>query len=412
MGGEANQDIRLFTSNDTRMAIYHALLEKSHGGKLKKGVTKMVASAFSVSLRTVQRIWKHHKDFGDFRHRKTENCGRKRVQINLARFRAVPLLNRTTFSSLSETMDISQSTLCRKRKSGEIRRHSSSIKPYLRDENKKSRLRFCLSMLEDVNTPENPVFKGMYNVVHVDEKWFFMTKKNTIVYLTQDEDDPHRMVPNKNFIKKIMFLVAVARPRYDSQGNLTFNGKIGVWPFAVRVPARRTSVNRVAGTLETKPILSVTREVNRSFFIEKLLPAIREKWPREDLGNPIFIQQDNASPHLLQNDLQFVQAATQDGFDIRLMNQPPNSPDFNVLDLGFFRAIQAIKDKESTKTYDELIGAVLRAYEIYPSHKINRIFLTFQTCMIEVMKAMGSNRCKLSFSFFLNYLNLKIFLYI
>ena len=77
------------------------------------------------------------------------------------------------------------------------------------------------------------------------------------------------------------------------------------------------------------------------------------------------------------------------------MRQPPNSPDLNILDLGFFSAIQAIKDRESTKTFDELIGAVVEAYENYPTTKVNRIFLTLQSCMTEVMKAKGCNRYKL-----------------
>lgn len=62
------------SSNEKRRAIYHTLLEKSDNGKLKKGVTNMVASSFSISMRTVQRIWKQAKDFGDVNHRKTGNC--------------------------------------------------------------------------------------------------------------------------------------------------------------------------------------------------------------------------------------------------------------------------------------------------------------------------------------------------
>jgi hypothetical protein len=45
-------------SNAERRTIYEALLEKSVDGKLKRGVTKLVASQFSVHLRSVQRIWK------------------------------------------------------------------------------------------------------------------------------------------------------------------------------------------------------------------------------------------------------------------------------------------------------------------------------------------------------------------
>ncbi|KAI9110251.1 hypothetical protein K1719_018693 [Acacia pycnantha] len=58
-----------------------------------------------------------------------------------------------------------------------------------------------------------------------------------------------------------MFLVAVARPRFDSDGNETFSGKIGVFPLVTQEPAKRKSVNRPVGTLVTKPIVSVTKDV-------------------------------------------------------------------------------------------------------------------------------------------------------
>ena len=192
-----------------------------------------------------------------------------------------------------------------------------------------------------------------------------------------------------------MFL-ALARPRFDAQGNELFSGKIGVFPFVTtQEPARRTSVNRAAGTMETKPITSIKREVIRSFLIEKVLPTIKAKWPREDLRYPIYIQQDNVRTHIDHNDDEFCRAATQDGFDIHLMCQPANSPDLNVLDLGFFSAIQSLQYKESPKTVDELVNAVVKSSEAFPAKKSNRIFLTFQLCMIEIMKAKGSQKYKI-----------------
>jgi hypothetical protein len=95
-----------------------------------------------------------------------------------------------------------------------------------------------------------------------------------------------------------------------------------------------------------KPIQNITRDVIREFMVNQVFSAIRAKWPREDAGNPIFVQQDNAPTHLKLDDLLFREAAKQDGFDIRLTCQPPNSPNFNNLDLGFFRAIQAIQYKK------------------------------------------------------------------
>jgi hypothetical protein len=61
-------------------------------------------------------------------------------------------------------------------------------------------------------------------------------------------------------------------------------------------------------------------------MIAKVLPAIVARWPREDAGKTIWIQQDNARTHIPVDDEQFAQAVAQTGLDIRLINQPANSP--------------------------------------------------------------------------------------
>ncbi|MCH87977.1 transposase [Trifolium medium] len=252
-----------------------------------------------------------------------------------------------------------------------------------------------MDSLESSSIDYDPIFKGMYNTIHIDEKWFNLKVKSKKFYLLQDEEEPVRTCKSKNFIPKIMFLAAMARPRFDAQGNVLFDGKIGLFPLVTQEPARRSSVNRPAGTLEIKPIQSVNKDVIRTYLLEKILPAIKEKWPREDIGQPIFIQQDNARTHIDSNDEEFCRVASQDGFDIRLMRQPPNSPDMNVLDLGLFRSLSAQQEKENLKTIDELLPAVEKAFEEYEPTKINRIFLTLQSCMIEVMKIRGSNIYKI-----------------
>jgi hypothetical protein len=67
----------------------------------------------------------------------------------------------------------------------------------------------------------------------------------------------------------------------------------------------------------------------------------------------------------------------------------------NILDLEFFAAIQALQYKEAPKTIDELVGAVVKSFENFPSIKSNRIFVSLQLSMIEIMKAKGSNRIKI-----------------
>ncbi|XP_058725786.1 uncharacterized protein LOC131597088 [Vicia villosa] len=204
-------------------------------------------------------------------------------------------------------------------------------------------LRYCLSMLEESSIPYDPMFKSMNNIVHIDEKWFYMSQKTKNYYLLANEDDPYRTCKNKNYITKVMFLVAVAKPRFDDDGKETFSGKIGMWPLVYEEQARRSSVNRPSGTIVTKPITSITKEVSKMFLINKVLLAIKEKWPCECVREIIYIQQDNALCHVDIDDNEFRIAASEGWFDIRFTCQPPNSPDFNVLDLGFFSAIQSLQ---------------------------------------------------------------------
>ena len=130
---------------------------------------------------------------------------------------------------------------------------------------------------------------------------------------------------------------------------MCFYGKIDCFPLITYEHAVRRSQNRLRGELVIKPITSITREVIRDFMVNKMLPAIRAKWPREDVNKPIFIQQDNAPSHLKLDDPIFCEATKQEGFDIRLICQPPNSLDFNILDLGFFELFKLFNTRRMQK---------------------------------------------------------------
>lgn len=67
-------------------------------------------------------------------------------------------------------MNISKITLHTYLKSGVIRKYSNAIKPFLKEENKRSRLQFCISMLDGTSLPHEPTFLGRYNIIHIDEK--------------------------------------------------------------------------------------------------------------------------------------------------------------------------------------------------------------------------------------------------
>ncbi|EEE54315.1 hypothetical protein OsJ_01270 [Oryza sativa Japonica Group] len=172
----------------------------------------------------IQRIWKRAKICHEqgitvnVDSRKHGNSRRKKVEIDLSVIAAIPLHQRSTIRSLAQALGVSKSTLHRWFKEGLIRRHSNSLKPYLKEANKKERLQWCVSMLDPHTLPNNPKFIEMENIIHIDEKWFNASKKEKTFYLYPGEKEPYFTVHNKNAIDKVMFLSAVAKPRYGDEG--------------------------------------------------------------------------------------------------------------------------------------------------------------------------------------------------
>ena len=181
--------------------------------------------------------------------------------------------------------------------------------------------------------PVTREYDDCFQSVHVDEKWFFISEKELRLYIAPGEVVPTRRCQNKDHLLKVMFFAAVARPRFDADGKCIFDGKIGMWPFVERVEAKRTSKNREKGTIKTK-VVPVNKNRYREFMIEKVVPAIKAKWP--DRNQNILIQQDGASSHIDEDDPEFVAVRVTGVWNIRLMTQSPKLPDLNVLDLSFF----------------------------------------------------------------------------
>nr|GMD52360.1 Transposase, Tc1-like protein [Ipomoea batatas] len=259
----------------------------------------------------------------------------KRIEIKPEDVARIPLNRRTTIRTMASALNMSKTSLHRRVKEGSLKPHSNSIKPMLTEENRKK------------------------------------------YYLLPEEEEPYRTCKSKKSITKVMFLCVVARPRFDLERNEMFDGKIGMLPFVYKEAAKRGSKNREAGTLETKPIESVNKEVTRKWLIDYVLPAIRAKWPPSS-SKTIYIQQDNARPHISVNDVEFLEAAQKDGFDIHLTCQHPNSPDMNALDLCFFRALQSLQYQESPWNVDELVAATIKAFDEISVDNLSNVFLTLQ----------------------------------
>ena len=132
-----------------------------------------------------------------------------------------------------------------------------------------------------------------------------------------------------------------------------WDGKIGIWPIGHWEVAQRASHNRPRGAPVWKND-SMDKVRYSEMMLDLVIPAIFEKWPVGELCNPHFkirIQQDNAPAHPKVDDAfmlsEVAKLWTEDEVNvltpgkIEFYAQPPNSPDTNILDLGFFNAIQS-----------------------------------------------------------------------
>lgn len=104
-------------------------------------------------------------------------------------------------------------------------------------------------------------------------------------------------------------------------------------------------------------LLNVTKDIYRSFLVEKVFLSILEKWASSK-GQNIWLQKNNARPHVSVRDNVVFKAGKKDGWEILLNPHSKNSPDINVLDPGFFYSLQKLKDNTFSKTISQLKQAI------------------------------------------------------
>lgn len=399
---------RNLTSLQRRNIVSTLLLSVTPGDnnfKLVRGVVNDCANTYGVNRFTIRKIWQ--RALANYANpnirafisspRKKSNSGRpqkwNRDDVREA-VQNLALHQKRTIRSIATALEIPKSTVFRMKEDKQdtvIMPRSIAVKPLLTDMHKMQRVLFASSK---VTEPGNH-FHHFYDSIHVDEKWFFISEKQLRVYCAPDEVLPERNAQNRDHLVKVMFLCAVARPRYNAAGNCTFDGKIGMWPFVEQTVAQRRSVNRNRGDPVTR-LVNCDKATYRRFMIEKVIPAIHRKWPERGMLRRVVIQHDGASSHITNNDEEFGRAARQGVWNILLETQPAKSPDTNVLDLSFFRALQAKQwSLGSETTIDGLIAQVLAAFRDFDPRKIDCGFLTLQTCLNDMLEAHGGNNFKI-----------------
>ena len=375
------------------------LLAWLENGVLPWGSFTIVADEIGVSRSTISRLWWQAHGACEqsliitpeiaLRNNSRMNC----LKYSHAEFcqglKEIPWCCHKTYRSTAKAMGVALSTVRRMLLHRDVCRvHMSSLKPTLTEENKMSRMELALSYVDKNNTS---MFETMEDLIHIDEKWCYLMKDGQRFIIVADEEEPYKHVQHKSFLTKIMFLCAVARPRYDTRRNAWFDRKIGIWPIGKWEPAKRSLKKHAKGTPVWKN-QCITRDVYCEYLIQKFLPAVKEKWPT--CNARIWLQQDGAKSHILEDNVEFKEAVDEIGLNLTVFTQLPNSPDTNILDLGFFRAIQSFND-DCPANEEELIKLVEKAYGEYPYHKLNHVWLTLQSCLNMIIENNGGNDYKI-----------------
>jgi hypothetical protein len=193
-----------------RLEALAMMMAVSEVGRFPHGAMKKFSAKLGVARSTLWRLWKssaasraHGRVLSvDVFSRKKLLCGAKKKYNPddvLVALKQIPKRHRRTLRSTASHLGVSYSTVHNLRKNKSIRPHISSLKPHLTEQHKVARLAACLDEV-DQSTMQ---FVDMYDRIHIDEKWFFLTKDAQRYYLAHDEAAPHRTVKHKKHILKV-----------------------------------------------------------------------------------------------------------------------------------------------------------------------------------------------------------------
>ena len=168
-----------------------------------------------------------------------KNCRRRPIypsEVVCKGIKNIPLWKRHTQRKLATSMGVSKTMVHHWIVDLTICIHSNSLKPVLTEENKV----VWLSMALDSRDPQDLTkFLNMMDQIHVDEKWFFLSRQKERYLFLLEEKNPKWCVRSKWHITKVMFLCAIAHPHFNPCANSWWDGKLRIWPIGDWEPAKR-----------------------------------------------------------------------------------------------------------------------------------------------------------------------------
>ncbi|XP_051136518.1 uncharacterized protein LOC127255167 [Andrographis paniculata] len=191
-------------------SIAQFLLQGSMTGKPAYGKFTKASSKFGVTRKMIHRVWKKAQEqlksgqAISLCSKKRTLCHAKKKPFDKATLQNILVHKRGTYRNIAKEMHVSKRLVGYWAKAGLIRPHTNAIKPSLSEKNKIERLKFGLKSLEINDELKVVQFRSMSKIVHIDEKWFNLTKETESYYLTPDETEPYRFCQSKRFITKVI----------------------------------------------------------------------------------------------------------------------------------------------------------------------------------------------------------------
>ena len=98
----------------------------------------------------------------------------------------------------------------------------------------------------------------------------------------------------------------------------------------------------------------------------------------------------------VSHDIPLEAGGRDDDFVPFIVTQPPNSPDLNINDLGFFASLKVNVKRICTHctSRQEMMVNVMKAFEEYPREKIDGIWACWFNNLYRVMSCDGGNDYK------------------
>lgn len=187
-----------------RIALVAMLLGMASNGVLPHGALTKVGKIFDVNRDTARRLWKQatlcrssnaivSHEIVSKKHQRGRKAFWNREAIKDAT-KLIPKKKRAMYRSLLASLDIPKTTLYNM-KLQLFKRHSSALKPTLTEEHKIARIDYALTMRD----PNESLLKysDMFDVVDVDEKWFYLTRDKECYILAIDKEPPKRHTKHK-----------------------------------------------------------------------------------------------------------------------------------------------------------------------------------------------------------------------